>query len=104
MGYHFRQLNPASSYHIAIGSIRLIPRSEKDIIKAAQNDKSILSILPNLDKNYFIDAKQIIEKNAELNNRIFNDSYIFNLASNKTKLLSHFDALVLIAYGEEVKY
>jgi len=104
MGYQFRQLNPESSYHIAMSSIRLPPRTEKDILKAAKNDKSILAMLPSLDKNYFVDTKSIVAKDAELKHKIFHDSYIFNLASNKTKLLSHFDALVFIAYGEEVKY
>ena len=30
--------------------------------------------------------------------------YIFNLPTNKTALLHHFDALVFIAQGEEVSY
>lgn len=104
MGYQFRELNPKTSYHIAIGSIQLPPRNEKEIRKASKDSESILSILPRLDKNYFVNTREITERNSDLNSRIFNDSYIFNLASNKTKLLSHFDALVFIAYGEEVKY
>lgn len=104
MGYQFRQLNPKSSYHIAVGSIKLPPRIEKDVIKASKNDKSILSLLPSLDKNYFINSKQLTKNNPEFNYKLFNDLYIFNLESNKTKLFSHFDALVFIANGEEVKY
>ncbi|MGB5385198.1 MAG: erythromycin esterase family protein [Eudoraea sp.] len=104
MGHQFIQLNPNASYHIAVGSIRLPGRNEKAIIKSAKKNKSILSLLPSLKNNHFIDAKQITNKNGGLKNRIFNDMFIFNMESNKTELLNHFDALVLIAYGEEVKY
>jgi erythromycin esterase len=104
MGYQFRKLNPNSSYHIAIGSIRLPERTEKDIIKARKKSNNILSILPSLKNNYFLDSKKIISENIELRNKIFNDMNIFNLPNNKIELLNHFDALVFIAYGEEVKY
>jgi erythromycin esterase len=104
MGYQFRKLNPNSSYHIAIGSIRLPERKEKDIIKARKKSNNILSILPSLKSNYFLDSKKIILENIELKNKIFNDMNIFNLPNNKIELLNHFDVLVFIAYGEEVKY
>ncbi|OAD41340.1 hypothetical protein LPB303_15540 [Polaribacter atrinae] len=104
MGYQFRELNPNSSYHIAFGSIRLPERKEKDIIKAGKKSNNILSLLPSLERNYFLDAKKIISKNIELRNKFFNDMYIFNLPNDKTKLLNHFDTLVFIARGEEVKY
>ncbi|NER10441.1 erythromycin esterase [Muriicola jejuensis] len=104
MGYHFRQLNPNSSYHIAVGSIHLAPRTKEKITKAEESDKSILFALPSVNKNYFIDSKKIIKNNPELNNKVFNDLSIFNLESSKTQILSHFDALVFIGCGEEVKY
>ena len=104
MGFQFRQLNPESSYHIALGSIRLAPRTERDIEKAANNDKSILSLLPKFDNNYFIDANRLIKSKPEFGHRLFSDLSIFNLESDKTYLLNHFDALVFIAKGEEVKY
>jgi erythromycin esterase len=104
MGYQFIELNPNSSYHIAFGSIRLPERKEKNIIKAGKKSNNVLSLLPSLESNYFLDAKKIISKNIKLKNRVFNDMNIFNLPNNKTELLNHFDALVFIAYGEEVKY
>jgi len=104
MGYQFRELNPNSSYHIAIASIRLPERKEKDIIKAGKSASNILSLLPSIEKNYFLDSQKIILENIELKNKVFNDMYIFNLPNNKTELLNHFDALVFIAKGEEVKY
>lgn len=104
MGFQFRELNPNSSYHIAVGSIRLPERKQKDIIKAGKKTNNILSLLPSLEKNYFIDSQKIISKNNKLKNKVYNDIYIFNLPNNKTELLNHFDALVFIANGEEVKY
>ncbi len=104
MGFQFRELNPNSSYHIAVGSIRLPERKQKDIIKAGKKTNNILSLLPSLEQNYFLDSKKIISENGELKNKVYNDIYIFNLPNNKTELLNHFDALVFIANGEEVKY
>ncbi|QXP68473.1 erythromycin esterase family protein [Polaribacter sp. AHE13PA] len=104
MGYQFRELNPNNSYHIAFGSIRLTERTEKNITKAGKKRNNVLSLLPSLESNYFLDSKKILSKNIELKNKIFNDMYIFNLPNNKTELLNHFDALVFIAFGEEVKY
>jgi len=104
MGYQFREQNPNSSYHIAFGSIRLPERKEKEIIKAGRKSNNVLSLLPSLERNYFLDAKKIISENVELTNKVFNDMYIFNLPNNKTKLLNNFDALVFIAKGEVVTY
>ena len=104
MGHQFRVLNPNNSYHIAIASIRLPERKEKDIIKAGKKANNILSLLPSLENNYFLDSRKIISENIELKNKVFNDMYIFNLPNNKTELLNDFDALVFIAKGEEVKY
>ena len=104
MGYQFRKLNPNSSYHIAFGSIRMPERKEKDIMNAGKKSNNILSLLPSLENNYFLDSQKLISENIELKNKVFNDMYIFNLPKNKTELLNHFDALIFIAKGEEVKY
>ena len=104
MGYQFRLLNPNSSYHIAFGAIRSIERNEKDIIKAHKKRNSILSLLPSVEKNYFLDASKMISNFISLRNKVFNDMFIFNLPKNKTAILHHFDALVFIAQGEEVSY
>ncbi|MBW2962542.1 erythromycin esterase family protein [Mesonia aestuariivivens] len=105
MGHQFRQLNPKTSYHIAFGSIELPPTRTKDETeRASRKNKSILHYLPSIKKNYFVDSKKIISTNKELKNKKFDDLYIFNLTKRKTKLLSHFDALVFIANGEEVEY
>ncbi|MDX8552628.1 erythromycin esterase family protein [Tenacibaculum sp. 1B UA] len=104
MGFKFRELNPNNSYHIAFGSIKLPERKKKDIIKARKKSNNILSLLPSLKNNYFLHLRKVISKNIKLKNKVFNDMYIFNLPSNKTKLLNHFDALVFIAKGKEVTY
>jgi len=104
MGYQFRKLNPNSSYHIAFGSIRMPERKENDLIKAKKKTNNILSLLPSLENNYFLDSKKIISENINLKNKIFNDMFIFNLPNNKIELLNHFDALVFIAKEEEVTY
>ena len=104
MGYQFRQLNPNSSYHIAVGSIRLPERSEKDLIKLRKKSNSILALLPSFEGNYFVDSKRITSQNIDFANKFFDDMYIFNLPNNKTDLLNHFDALIFIAYGKEVGY
>ncbi|WP_375242286.1 erythromycin esterase family protein [Lacinutrix sp.] len=102
MGYQFRELNPNTTYHIAFGSMRLPPRDEKDIQKALKSDKTILSLLPSIENNYFIDANQIVNKKEEIKYLEINDLNIFNNLSKKSKLFAHFDALVFIANGEEV--
>jgi erythromycin esterase len=104
MGYQFRELNPNPTYHIAFGSMRLPPRDEKDIQKAVENDKNILSLLPSINDNYFIDTKHIIDTNEKFKHEEISDLHIFINDSKKSKLFVHFDALVMIANGEEVKY
>lgn len=105
MGYQFREQNQNSSYHIAFGSIKLPPNRTKDEIeRASRKSKSVLYFLPSIKKNYFVDSKKIISTNKELISKKFDDLYIFNLTKRKTKLLSHFDALVFIANGKEVEY
>lgn len=104
MGYQFRELNPNTTYHIAFGSMRLPPRDEKDIQKALKSDKTILSLLPSIENNYFIDANQIVNKKEEIKYLEINDLNIFNNLSKKSKLFAHFDALVFIANGEEVTF
>ena len=104
MGYQFRELNPNTTYHIAFGSMRLPPRDEKDIQKALKSDKTILSFLPSIENNYFIDANQIVNKKEEIKYLEINDLNIFNNLSKKSKLFAHFDALVFIANGEEVTF
>ena len=104
MGYQFRELNPNTTYHIALGSMRLPPRDEKDIQKALKSDKTILSLLPSIENNYFIDANQIVNKKEEIKYLEINDLNIFNNLSKKSKLFAHFDALVFIANGEEVTF
>lgn len=104
MGFQFRELNPNTSYHIATTSLRLHKRSDKDILKASKKSNNILSLLPSINHNYFIDAKKLTSENLELRTKMFHDMYLFNLPKQKTNLLNHFDALVFIANGEEVKY
>lgn len=104
MGYQFRLLNPNSSYHIAFASLRLNGEKEKSILKRKRSKNNVLSLLPSVYENYFLDSNKLISINNSLKNKTFNDNYIFNLLDNKTKLLNHFDALVFIANGFETSY
>lgn len=104
MGYQFRKLYPNISYHVAFSSILMPEREEKKILKAKSKDHNILSLLPPTNGNYFVDSKNILKLYPELNNKKYNDFYIFNLHDNKTRLLNHFDALVFINKGIEASY
>lgn len=105
MGAQFRALNPNTSYHIAFGSIKMPPeRSEKSIMKATKDRNSILSYLPIIDNNYFLNADKITSSSSSFKDKMFNDVWIFNLHQKKAQLLNHFDALVFIAGGIEVSY
>ncbi|QCE40220.1 erythromycin esterase family protein [Psychroserpens sp. NJDZ02] len=102
MGGQFVNMNPNISYHIAISSIHMPYRKEKWIEKSSKDSENLLHYLPSTEKNYFIDSKQIINKNPEYSEKIFEG--MFNLEENKTNWFKHFDALVFISKGEKVKY
>lgn len=105
MGAQFRNLNPETSYHIAFGSLRMPPeRTEKSILKAAKNSNSILSCLPDITKNYFLDANALTNAYPAFKNKDYSDMWLFNVHRKKAAILSYFDALVFIAGGIEVSY
>jgi len=99
MGHKFIELNPNTSYHIAFGSIKRNNTRENSILKAAKKSDNILYYLPSIQKNYFLDSKNLPPELVEFKNKVNKDLYIFNLYGKKTDLLNHFDALVFI--GED---
>ena len=105
MGAQFIALNPNSSYHIAFGSIKMPPeKKDTEINRAARNANNILHYITSVKENYFMDAKKIRVDSPEFAKRIYNDAWIFNMYSNKTDILNHYDALIFIAGGIEVTY
>lgn len=105
MGYQFRQLAPGTSYHVAFGTIRMPPeKSEKSIRKAANDRGNILSCLPSVDQNYFLDADRLVQYAPEFKDKQFSGVRMFNMQRDKADILSHFDAIVFIANGIEVSY
>lgn len=105
MGAQFRALNPNTSYHIAFGSIKMPPeRTEKSIIRAAQNKNNILYYLPSLNNNYFLDAGKITNDFPLFKTKLFTHGWVFNIQRKRAELLNHYDALVFITGGIEVSY
>lgn len=102
MGSQFVNSNPNISYHIAFSSLFIQRRKPKWIEKSSNDKKNLLHFLPSLEKNYFMNSKQIISDNPEYAEKEYEG--IFNLEKNKTNWLKHFDALVFISKGEAVKY
>ena len=103
MGFQYARMNPNSSYSIAVGSLILPPRTEKDIIKAHRDRGSLVHFLPALNENFFIDVIEIRKKRPEIANAVYNDNDIFNLNNSKAKWFQHFDAIIFVTNGEEIK-
>lgn len=101
MGYQFLELYPESSYHIAVGSLNLPPRTSSQIEKNYLDSDNLIHFLPTFDENFFVDAKQIRDKYPEIADQVYDDNGIFNLNKSKTNWFQHFDALIFIANGEE---
>jgi erythromycin esterase len=101
MGYQYNCLNPQGSYHIAVGSLSLAPRTKKQMEKSYQDKGNLIHILPSIHENYFIDAKQIRSGYPEISHKVYSDNGIFNMNKPKTDWFQHFDALIFIANGEE---
>lgn len=102
MGGQFVNLNPGISYHIAFSSIFIQNRKKKWIEKTNNDENNLLHFLSSLEKNYFMDSKQIISDNPEYAEKEYEG--MFNLKKSKTNWFKHFDALVFISEGEAVKY
>lgn len=104
MGYQFVKLNPKISYHIAFSSINMPYRKPKLIKKYGKDEKNLLHFLPSTEKNYFINSKQIITENSEFEVKEFDGMFVVRDKEPKTNWFKHYDALVFISAGEEVKY
>ncbi|GGG36919.1 erythromycin esterase family protein [Bizionia arctica] len=102
MGSQFVNSNPDVSYHIAFSSIYMPYRKPKWIEKASNDEDDLLHFLPSIEKNYFIDSKQLISNYPEYAEKEYEG--MFNLEKNNTNWFKHFDALVFISKGEIVKY
>ena len=105
MGAQFRQLNPGTCYHVAFGSIKMPPeKTDKAISKAAADKNNILSHLPSVNNNYFLDANNAISVYPAFGTTAFKGSEVFGFHVVRADLLNHFDALVFISGGIEVSY
>ena len=100
MGFQFEKLNPGISYNIAFSSINMPYRKPRLIKKYSEDKENLLSFLPSIDKNYFIDSKKMIQENS-----VFATNEYYGMFSSgdkpiKTNWFNHFDALVFISKGE----
>lgn len=103
MGYQFVQLNPNGSYHIAVSSINMPYRKAKKIEKYNKDKENLLSFLPTTERNYFIDAKQIISENPEYATKNYEGMFVVRDNEPKTNWFKHYDALVFISKGVDVE-
>ncbi|WP_300442021.1 erythromycin esterase family protein [Christiangramia sp.] len=101
MGSQFVEMNPGTSYHIAVSSIQMPYRTKRSIEKYINDKDNLLHFLPSIDMNYFIDSKQLIYDNPNFENKQFEG--LFNLDKSKTNWFKHFDALVFIGKGERTE-
>ncbi len=99
MGYQYLMANPNITYHIAFSSIKMPYRKVKFIEQQKNDPDNLLSLLPSLSDNYFIDAKTIKDGNISFKEKRFEG--MFGLGLNKTNYFDHFDALIFIANGEK---
>ncbi len=104
MGYQFIKLNKNISYHIAFSSIHMPYRKLKMLKKFSNDEDNLLHFLPSTEKNYFINSKQIITENSELEEKEFHGMFVVRDKEPKTNWFKHYDALVFISAGEDVKY
>src|SRR5690606_33676135 len=92
MGFQYLRLNPDITYHIAFSSIRMPYRKEKWITEQRKDPNNLLSLLPSLSKNYYLDCNAIKLKNINLKDKEF--AGMFGMGVGKTKYFEHFDALI----------
>jgi len=104
MGYQYNQLNPGITFHIAFAPIKMPYRSEKSIDSQRKDPNNLLSLLPDIEHNYFIDSQLFLEKNSLYIDKNFEGMFGAGLGTKNTTWFKHFDALVFIANGEKVKY
>lgn len=105
MGVEFLKGEPDNSYHIAFASVKMPYRKTKRIERKRKSRKNLLHYLPDIDQDYFMDAKEIRSKYPEL----AGSPYYAKLWSArkkhlKTEWLRHFDAIVFIEDGELAEY
>lgn len=103
MGFQFVKLNPNISYHIAFSSINMPYRKTKMIEKYNKDKQNLLHFLPTIQKNYLIDSRNMIIKNPEYGEKEYGGMFDVRDDELKTNWLKHFDALVFISKGEDVK-
>lgn len=103
MGYQFTKLNPDISYHIATSSIYVPYRKPKKIEKYSNDTGNLLSFLPSTEKNYFIDSKQIIRETPDYAEKEYDGMFVVRDIEPKTNWFKHYDALVFISKGEDMK-
>jgi erythromycin esterase len=104
MGYQYDQLNPGISFHIAFAPIKMPYRTEKFITTEWKKSDNLLSLLPDTKHNYFIDSRLCLKEFPKYASEKLDGMFGFGLGTSKTEWFKHFDALVFIANGEQVKY
>ena len=95
--------NPNLSYHIAFSSINMPFRKSKLIKKYSNDEENLLHFLPSTEKNYFIDARQIINESTQYQQNEYEGMFVVNEKKIITNWFNHYDVLVFISKGEDVK-
>jgi len=103
MGAQFVKSNPITSYHIAFSAIHMPYRKSRRINRDSNDESNLLNLLPTTEKNYFMDARQIISDRPEYADKEFEGMFYVKDDKVKTNWLKQYDALVFISKGEEVK-
>jgi erythromycin esterase len=104
MGYQYNQLNPETTFHIAFAPIKMPYRTEKFINSQQKNKNNLLSLLPDINHNFFIDSQLFFEANPLYKDKNFEGMFGAGMGNDNTVWFKHFDALVFISNGEKVKY
>ena len=104
MGYQYNQLNPGITFHIAFAPIKMPYRTEKFINTQQKDKNNLLSLLPDINHNFFIDSQLFFEANPLYKDKNFEGMFGAGMGNDNTVWFKHFDALVFISNGEKVKY
>ncbi|MDM1373602.1 erythromycin esterase family protein [Myroides marinus] len=114
-GYEFVKRNPNKSYHIAIASYGHYYQTDSKIYKAFKDNKNLLSLLPSVDSNYFLDVNELVNTYLEYKANIYGNhskdtikpnDRLFQVSwnNNKSSVFMNFDAMIFLKEKEEITY
>ena len=103
MGFQFAEKNLNNSYHIAISSVNMPFRKSRWIEKYSKDEENLLHFLPSTEKNYLIDARQVINENKQYQQNEYEGMFVVDEKKIKTNWFNHYDVLVFISKGEDIK-